>query len=76
MAVVYLAEDPRLGRKVALKVLAFDIEAGRWAPLPAMPTPRHGLGVAALGETLYALTGASSPGHSGSTAAAEALDFE
>jgi len=40
----------------------FDPRAGDWAPLPAMLTPRHGVGGAARGARVYALEGGPSPG--------------
>ncbi len=39
-----------------------DISIGDWAPLPDMPTPRHGLGGASLGDTVYSLEGGPQPG--------------
>jgi hypothetical protein len=39
-----------------------------------MPTPRHGLGVAAIGDVVYALAGGPQPGlHVAATA--EAIDL-
>lgn len=43
--------------------------------LPALPTPRHGLAVTAIGNTLYAIGGATKPGHTASTNIVEALSF-
>ncbi|MGH2691854.1 MAG: Kelch repeat-containing protein [Actinomycetota bacterium] len=43
-------------------VEAFDVERERWISLPPMPSPRHGLGVVAIGETLYTLAGGPEPG--------------
>lgn len=34
-----------------------DLETGSWTQLSAMNTHRHGLGVAVLGGTLYAVGG-------------------
>jgi non-specific serine/threonine protein kinase len=33
-----------------------------WQRLPDLPTPRHGLGVAAVGGTVYAISGGEQPG--------------
>jgi hypothetical protein len=41
--------------------------------LPDMRTARHGLAVAAIGESIYALGGATEPGHTSTSGAAEAL---
>ena len=57
-------------------VQAYDLEAGSWSELPPMLTPRHGLGVFGIGNTLYALGGALGVGHADSADTAEALDFE
>jgi non-specific serine/threonine protein kinase len=53
---------------------ALDVDAGAWRSLPPMPTPRHGLGVAAIGGVLYTLAGGPQPGlHVAATA--EAIDL-
>jgi non-specific serine/threonine protein kinase len=44
------------------EVEAFDVDRERWVSLPPMPSPRHGLGVAAIGETVYTLAGGPQPG--------------
>jgi N-acetylneuraminic acid mutarotase len=44
-------------------VWAYDLASGTWSILPNLPEPRHGLAVAAIGYTLYAIDGASQPGH-------------
>jgi len=41
---------------------AFDVERERWISLPPMPSPRHGLGVVAIGETVFTLAGGPQPG--------------
>ena len=43
-------------------VFAYDLSRGRWRGLPDLPTPRHGLGVVALGMRVYAVAGGPSPG--------------
>ena len=40
-----------------------------------MHTARHGVAVAALGDSLYAIGGATAPGHVGSTRKAEVLEL-
>ena len=61
--------------QVIKNVQSYDLASGRWSQLGAMRTPRHGLGVAAFGTTLYALDGARATGHTASTNVAEALDL-
>jgi hypothetical protein len=41
---------------------AYDVRAGRWRALAPLPTPRHGLGVVAVGGTLYTFAGGPHPG--------------
>jgi len=53
---------------------ALDLRTGAWRSLPPMPTPRHGLGVAAIGTAVYTLAGGPRPGlHVAATA--EAIDL-
>lgn len=57
-------------------VYAYDLTTTNWATsLPALPEGRHGLAVAAIGTTLYAINGAAQAGHHGSTNTVEALIF-
>ena len=44
------------------QVEAFDVEHERWVSLPPLPTPRHGLGVVGIGNTLYTLAGGPQAG--------------
>ncbi len=44
------------------EVEAYDPAWRRWSALPPLEQPRHGLGVAAVGDTLYALLGGPEPG--------------
>ena len=39
------------------EVEAYDVHHDRWLSLPPMPTPRHGLGVVGVENTLYTLSG-------------------
>jgi non-specific serine/threonine protein kinase len=57
-------------------VQSFDLADNAWSALPPMIESRHGHTLYGLGQTLYALGGALTPGHTGTTASAEALDFE
>src|SRR5215468_1301832 len=46
---------------------AYDLAAKTWSTLPSLHDARHGMGVAVIGNTIYAIDGASQPGHAGST---------
>jgi hypothetical protein len=54
----------------------YDISKRRWRKAAALGTPRHGMAVAAFGDTVYALEGATAAGHTRSTDVAEALAFK
>lgn len=43
-------------------VYAYDLAKRKWSQLPDLPTPRHGLGVVALGTRVYAVAGGTVPG--------------
>jgi len=43
-------------------VYAYDVVRHRWRRLTDLPTPRHGLGVAALGGVVYVIGGGPQPG--------------
>ena len=51
----------------------FDSASAKWTRGPDLPTSRHGLGVVAVGSTLYVMSGGPTPGVS-QTAVCEALD--
>ena len=38
-------------------VFAYDLAAGAWRRLPDLPTPRHGMAVAAVRGKVYAIGG-------------------
>ena len=44
------------------EVLAYRIAEKRWVRLADLPTPRHGVGVAALGGRVYVIGGGPEPG--------------
>jgi hypothetical protein len=44
------------------EVLAYRVADRRWVPLDDLPTPRHGVGVAALGGRVYVIGGGPQPG--------------
>ena len=48
-------------------VRALNLTTRAWSSLPNMPFARHGMGVAVIGNSLYAVNGAAQPGHNGST---------
>ena len=54
-------------------VWAYDLATSTWSSLPNLAEPRHGLAVAAIGNTLYAIDGASQPGHNASTPTLQTL---
>ncbi|HTQ17955.1 Kelch repeat-containing protein, partial [Mycobacterium sp.] len=56
-------------------VWAYDLASSTWAVLPSLAAPRHGLGVAVIGSTVYAIDGASQPGHNASTRTVQTLTF-
>ncbi len=57
---VVVAGGERLGEGLFGTIAAaevYDPAQRRWNRLPDLPTPRHGLGVAALGNSVYAIEG-------------------
>jgi hypothetical protein len=62
---------------VSSAVLAYDLTAptASWVALAPLNLGRHGLGVTAVGNTLYAIAGSTRAGHTASTAAIGALPF-
>jgi hypothetical protein len=46
----------------------FNVASNVWEALPPMPTPRHGLGAAAIGDKIYVVSGGPQPGLAFSTA--------
>jgi Kelch motif len=58
-------------------VQAYDLAApnATWTTLPSLDPGRHGLGVTAIGNTLYAVGGATKAGHTASTNLLAALTF-
>jgi N-acetylneuraminic acid mutarotase len=56
-------------------VWAYDLATSTWSSLPNLAEPRHGLAIAAIGNTLYAIDGASQPGHHASTPTVQTLTF-
>ena len=62
---------------VVSTVQAYDLTAptATWITLPSLTLARHGLAVAAIGNTLYAIGGSTQPGHTASTTTVDALTF-
>ena len=54
-------------------VRAYDLTTSTWSTLPNLAAARHGLAVAAIGNTLYAIDGAADPGHNASTRTVQIL---
>jgi N-acetylneuraminic acid mutarotase len=60
--VVFGGENLEPGGTTIAPVELFDVRRRRWRRLPAMLTPRHGLGGAALGDRVFAIQGGPRPG--------------
>ncbi len=60
--VVFGGERLEPGGTTIAEVELFDPRRRRWSSLPALRTPRHGLGGAALGRRVYAIEGGLVPG--------------
>jgi N-acetylneuraminic acid mutarotase len=56
-------------------VQAYEIQKQQWSQLPNLPSARHGVALTALKDSLYAIGGATVPGHFESTKTAEVLDL-
>ena len=71
-------EDLTPGGTTFAEAEAFDVQRERWISLPPMPSPRHGLGVVAIGETVFTLAGGPQPGlaFSGTVEAIDLTDLE
>ncbi len=54
--------NPAVATGVFAQAEAYDPVAARWDVLPPMPRPRHGMGAAAIGPTLYVPGGANTDG--------------
>ena len=48
-------------------VRSYNLATNTWSTLPPLAEARHGMGAAVVGNTIYAIDGASLPGHAGST---------
>ena len=60
--VVFGGERLEPGGTTIAEVELFDPRRRRWSSLPALRTPRHGLGGAALGRRVFAIEGGPTPG--------------
>lgn len=67
-------EELSAGGTTFPEVEAFDVDSERWVSLAPMPSPRHGLGVVGIGETIYTLAGGPQPGLAFSSTV-EAIDL-
>jgi len=55
---------------------AYNLASRTWSTLPNLKYPRHGMGATVVGNnTIYAVDGASSPGHNGSSSSVQLLRF-
>ncbi len=67
--------NPNAGNGVFPQVEFYDPAENIWSTLPDMPSPRHGMGAAGIGDTLYVPGGASKQGF-GATATSERYRFD
>ena len=67
--------NPDAGNGVFAQVEFYDPASDSWSTLPDMPSPRHGMGAAGIGNTLYVPGGASKQGF-GATATSEQYRFD
>lgn len=65
----------REGTGVYGEAWAYEPARDRWDALPPLPTPRHGLGAVSIGDSLYAIGGATSAGARGTSAAVEVFGY-
>jgi len=56
-------------------VQGYDIGRRTWSQLPPLSVARHGVAVAVIKDSLYAVGGATEPGHVGPTSRSEVLDL-
>ena len=56
-------------------VQGYDIQRRAWSQLPPLSVARHGVTVAVINDSLYAVGGATKPGHVGPTGRSEVLDL-
>ncbi len=56
-------------------VQGYDIGRRTWSQLPPLSVARHGVAVAVINDSLYAVGGATEPGHVGPTTRSEVLDL-
>ncbi|MCW4352975.1 protein kinase [Hoyosella sp. YIM 151337] len=61
---------------VLSSAFALNPATGAWTQLPDLLRGRHGLSLVTVDTTVYAVGGATRPGHTASTSAAEMLSFE
>lgn len=52
---------------------SYDPATDRWSPLPALPTPRHGLGAATVGDQVHVFGGGLAVGGNTATTVHEVL---
>ena len=57
------------------KVEVYDLSTNSWSAGPPMRTPRHGIGMVAVGSSVYTLAGARQPSHAASSPVVEVLDL-
>jgi non-specific serine/threonine protein kinase len=57
-------------------VRSYNVATRAWSTLPNLAQARHGMGAAVVGTSIYAIDGASLPGHAGSTRTLQLLHFK
>lgn len=62
-------------QKVFAENWVYDPATTRWAALPSLPTPRHGMGASAVDNRIYVFGGGTRTGGNAATATHEVLVF-
>jgi len=63
------------GLTVYKTVRSYNLTSKTWSTLPNLKYARHGMGATVVGTTIYAMAGASLPGHNGSNGSVQLLRF-
>jgi len=62
--------------KVFKEVWRYHLNEDKWSALPAMRTPRHGIGAGRFGNQVFVVGGATEPGGKGTSNLNEVLDLK
>jgi N-acetylneuraminic acid mutarotase len=63
------------GQKVFAESWVYDPAVDRWSALPPLPTPRHGLGAATMGDRIHVFGGGLTAGGNAATNVHEVLSI-